>query len=47
MPRLLIRNADAIVSCDSQDRVYENCSLLIKNGVIARIGPEPQEAPPV
>ena len=44
MPRLLIRNADAIVSCDSQDRVYENCSLLIENGVIAGIGPEPQEA---
>ena len=44
MPRLLIRNADAIVSCDSQDHVYENCSLLIENGVIAGIGPEPQEA---
>ena len=44
MSRLLIRNPDAIVSCDGQDTVYKNCSLLIEDGVITRIGPEPMEA---
>lgn len=44
MSSLLIRNASAIVTCDSRDQVLENSSLLIEDGVIARIGPGDMEA---
>lgn len=44
MARLLIRNASSIVTCDGQDRVLENSSLLIEDGVITYIGPEAREA---
>lgn len=44
MARLLIQNASSIVTCDSQDRVLENSSLLIEDGVITYIGPEPRAA---
>lgn len=44
MPRLLIRNASSIVSCDGRDRVYENSNLLIEDGVVRYIGPEIREA---
>ncbi len=44
MPRLLIRNADAIVTCDSRDQVCTHSNLLIEDGVIAGIGPEEPEA---
>lgn len=44
MSRLLIRNADAIVTCDGRDRVLTHSSLLIEDGVITFIGPEEREA---
>ncbi len=36
--RLLIQNADAIISCDAQDNLYRNCDILIENQKIAKIG---------
>lgn len=44
MSSLLIKNASAIVSCDEGDRVWENASILIRDGLIAYIGTQPQEA---
>nr|WP_325211443.1 8-oxoguanine deaminase [uncultured Oscillibacter sp.] len=44
MRSLLIKNASAAVTCDSRDTVLENANLLIQDGVIAYIGPEPREA---
>jgi len=35
----LIRNAKAIVTCDSQDRVYWNADMLIEGPKILKIGP--------
>ncbi|MDL2235160.1 8-oxoguanine deaminase [Christensenellaceae bacterium OttesenSCG-928-L17] len=40
MSRLLIKNAMHIVSCDANDRIYNDSSLLIENGEIVYIGPE-------
>lgn len=34
---LLIKNADIVVSCDENDRVYKNASVFIRNGVIEKI----------
>ncbi|MDD3213049.1 MAG: 8-oxoguanine deaminase [Eubacteriales bacterium] len=41
MGTLLIRNADAIVTVDGEDRVLRNASLLAADGVIRAIGPGP------
>ena len=38
MKSLLLTNIAYIVSCDNQDRTYENASILIEDGVITRIG---------
>ncbi len=38
MGKLLIRNADAIVSCDAKDTIYRNADLLIEDGKITEIG---------
>ena len=35
----LIRNARAIVTCDGQDRVYQNADILIEGPKIVKIGP--------
>ena len=44
MSSLLIKNASAIVTCDDRDTVLENAGILIRDGVIVSMGPEPQEA---
>lgn len=44
MGTLCIRNADAIVTVDAQDRVLKGASLLVKDNVIQAIGQEPYEA---
>lgn len=44
MATLLIKNAQTIVTCDQQDRVLTQANLLIKDGVIAYIGPQAQVA---
>lgn len=38
--RLLIQNIRALVSCDGQDRVFENVNLFSEDGIIRSIGPE-------
>ena len=38
MKTTLIRNARAIVTCDAQDRVYQNADLLIQGPKITKIG---------
>ena len=40
MSFLLIKNIDALVSCDDRDTVYRNTDLLIKDNLIYAIGPE-------
>lgn len=37
MSSLLLKNASAIVSCDNDDRIYENCDLLVEGKVIKAI----------
>ena len=44
MNSLLIKNASAVITCDSKDTVMEHTNLLINNGVISYIGPEAQTA---
>ena len=44
MSSLFVKNASAIVTCDAQDTVLENAGILIRNGAVAYIGPEPQQA---
>ena len=44
MSSLLIKNASAAVTCDGRDSVLENVSILIRDGVIAYMGPEAPEA---
>ncbi len=44
MSSLLIKNARSIVTCDDRDRVLENASLLIENGVITYLGTGEKEA---
>lgn len=36
--RLLLRNADYIISCDGEDRVYRGADILCEDGRILRIG---------
>ena len=38
MSSLCIKNASVIVTCDDQDSVLENSSILIEDGVIRSIG---------
>ena len=38
MSSLLIKNADAIVTCDSQDAVLEHANLLMQDGIITYLG---------
>ena len=40
MSSLLIKNASAVVTCDDNDSVLENVSILIHDGVITYMGPE-------
>ena len=44
MKSLLIKNASRIVTCDSEDSVFENGNLLIRDGEITYIGSEAQPA---
>ena len=44
MTTLLIKNAQAIITCDTEDRVLNRANLWIKDGVIAYIGPEAKPA---
>ena len=43
MKRLLIRNIASLVSCDEQDRVYENIDLYAEDGIIRAIGQNLQQ----
>ncbi|MCI9001621.1 MAG: 8-oxoguanine deaminase [Oscillibacter sp.] len=40
MSSLLVKNIQALVSCDGQDRVYEQINLYCEDGLIRSIGPE-------
>ena len=44
MKTLLVKNIKALVSCDAQDKVYENVNLYCVDGLIKAIGPEEPEA---
>lgn len=44
MSSLFLKNASAIVTCDNRDTVLENAGVLIRDGAIAYLGPEPQAA---
>jgi hydroxydechloroatrazine ethylaminohydrolase len=37
MKRIIIKNASAIVSCDSDDHIYKNCDILIEGSKILKI----------
>ena len=37
--KILIRNAKAIVTCDTQDHVYWNADILVEGPKITTIGP--------
>ena len=39
MSQLLIKNAQAIVSCDGQDTIFRDCDILADGQQIAAIGP--------
>ena len=39
MASVLLKNIRTLVSCDEADRVYERVDLLVRDGVIAAIGP--------
>lgn len=38
MQKILLKNAEAIVSCDDEGRVYQHCDILIENNIITQIG---------
>ncbi len=44
MKSLLVKNIRALVSCDGEDRVYQNVNLYAEDGLIRSIGPEAPEA---
>lgn len=44
MGSLLIQNAWAVVTCDDGDSLLQNANILIQDGVIAYMGPEPRTA---
>ena len=44
MGSLLIQNAWAVVTCDDGDSLLQNANILIQDGIIAYMGPEPRTA---
>ena len=40
MSSLLIQNAWAVVTCDDEDHLLKCANILIRDGVIAYMGPE-------
>ncbi|MBQ3108489.1 MAG: amidohydrolase family protein [Clostridia bacterium] len=38
MSKILIKNADAIITCDKDDRLLRNCDILVEDNRIAAIG---------
>ena len=44
MQTLLVKNIDALVSCDGSDRVYETVDLYCEDGIIRSIGDSAPEA---
>ena len=44
MDRLLVKNIDAVVTCDGRDAVLENANLYCEDGLIRSLGPEAPEA---
>ncbi len=40
MASLLVKDIDTLISCDGDDRVYENANLYAEDGIIRSIGPE-------
>jgi len=38
MGEILIKHADAVITCDAQDRVLKNCDILVENNKIKKIG---------
>lgn len=44
MHKLLIKNANCVVTCDAQDHVYYNTNILVQNGEIVYIGADEKEA---
>ena len=44
MSTLAVNNIRCIVSCDSNDNVYENVNLFCEDGLIKYIGSEKREA---
>ena len=45
MESVLLKHIRSLVSCDDQDRVYEGVDLLVRDGVIAAIGPDLPDLP--
>ena len=39
MQRLIIKDLEAIVSCDANDAVYKHADIVIEGNAIAKIGP--------
>ncbi|MDO4478039.1 MAG: amidohydrolase family protein [Lachnospiraceae bacterium] len=39
MGKILIKNADAVITCDHQDRILKGCDILIDDNKIAKIAP--------
>ena len=39
MEKLTVKNIDAIVTCDGEDRLLENTDLYCEDGILRRIGP--------
>lgn len=44
MSSLFIKNASAVITCDDRDTVLENAGILIRDGAVVYMGPEPQTA---
>ena len=44
MSALLIKNAEAIVTVDEEDRILRNSNILMEDGVITYLGKESKEA---
>src|SRR5581483_10785174 len=41
MPRLLLRHAELLHTCDDSRRTFRDAWLLVEDGRIAALGPEP------
>ena len=44
MNSLLIKNIDAVVTCDGSDRILQNANLFLSDGIIRSVGSEAPEA---